>query len=620
MIVRKILWTLWLQGWENAPPLVKTCLDSWRVHHPTWTIVELSLDNLAIWLELDELLPDGKWRKLPPAALSDIIRTELLATYGGVWVDSTLYCTRPLDEWLPNNMPNGFFAFASPGPDRMLASWFLATTPDHYLIQEWRRRVRAYWFTREEAGAYFWLHYLFGDAYGEDSEFRRLWDAVPKITADGAHFFYPCEERLEAPVKVKDLFAIERCTSPVFKLSHKISSEPAPPGSVMAYLLRRQSGGQPALKSKEFRARPAKVAFEKSPEGLRTLYSGLQPPTIKKGAGRFEKATVIAGHLLNALKKKVTSPAKKRILILWYGSLDGHGTVGDLLSAQAVSNALVDAGYEIDCASASVFAGLAGRVVNWRQAMPRDYLAVVFVCGPMIKNHPEINALIGRFRGNVKIGIGVSLFPHDHFNYFDPFDQAFAREGGLVAFEDVAILAPLKQYAPRHEEFTIGVVLSGPQFEYGPDACLDDETQTMVYSAAASLRGTRRGRVIVIENHLRRSDVEPNEIEERYAQCDLIFTSRFHGAMLALRRQVPFVAIDQIRGGGKVSRLLGPKWPFVYQAESTTPEILVNAANSAMNRENLGLLWLVREQARMEAAVSLRELHQSLDVLAGFRR
>ena len=619
MALQKVLWTLWLQGRENAPPMIRTCLASWRAYHPDWTIVELNSETLADWIDLDEISPDGKWKDLPPAGLSDIVRCELLATYGGVWVDSSLYCARAIGEWLPENIPNGFFAFSQPGPDRLLASWFIATTPDHYLIREWRRRVRRFWQDRVECSDYFWFHHLFGQAYEEDSEFRRLWDEVPKIAADGPHFFYPFEERAETSVGIKDLFAIGQQTSPAFKLSHRVP-DTARPGSVMAYFMQRRLPNDHERKPRVWRGVPlrprlAVPVLRKAPKD-----TARAAPVSEVLFDAARKIRPLAGKFIKALRGHSGRHGRKRILVLWYGALEGHGTIGDLLSVRAVGNALLEAGYQIDSASAKSFPGLAGRIVNWERAVPGEYFAVVFVCGPIMKNHPQINALIQRFRNNITIGIGVSLFPHGHFNYFNPFDAVFAREGGLLRFADVAISAPLEPLGHHGGTFTIGVVLRGAQTEYGVSDCLDVETQAMVREAVERLVSARGGQVVTLENHLRRSGVDSSEIEKAYAQCDLIFTSRFHGAVLALRQQIPFVAVDQIRGGGKVSRLLGGDWPFVYRAEAASAEVLVGAAEAVMTREGRGLLRLARDKALMESEVSLKALRASLDTLARFPR
>jgi hypothetical protein len=102
------------------------------------------------------------------------------------------------------------------------------------------------------------------------------------------------------------------------------------------------------------------------------------------------------------------------------------------------------------------------------------------------------------------------------------------------------------------KEVTVGVVFRGMQSEYGPEHCLWKKTRDITSEAAEALTSKYGGRVIEIENHLYRSGLTPQEIETQYSNCDLIVSSRFHSAMLALRHGVPSIAIDQIQGGAKL--------------------------------------------------------------------
>src|SRR3954453_20542988 len=132
----RVVWTLWLQGWETAPPLVQACLRSWQRRNPTWTVRTLTRDNISQYLDLLSTYPDVNLDQIPAAALSDMIRIALLSQHGGVWADSTVFCVMPLDRWIDDYSRTGFFAFARPGPDRMLSSWFLASEPHHPLTVE----------------------------------------------------------------------------------------------------------------------------------------------------------------------------------------------------------------------------------------------------------------------------------------------------------------------------------------------------------------------------------------------------------------------------------------------------------------------------------------------------
>ncbi len=236
--IPKIIWMLWFQGWENAPMLVKKCKATWIKQNPNWTIHFLTTKNLSDFINLEAIVPGYKNKEIRPESLSNIIRAALLLKYGGVWVDSTLYCNKPLDKWLPQcTSDSDFFAFANPGPDRMLSSWFLAATPNHLIIQKWLQETINYWSVRNMRHTYFWFHYLFGDLYNKDEALKNLWDKTPKLSADAPHYFFPYETTFHKELSEKDKNEIDKPTTPVFKLTHKYDESLISNTSMLHYLL-----------------------------------------------------------------------------------------------------------------------------------------------------------------------------------------------------------------------------------------------------------------------------------------------------------------------------------------------------------------------------------------------
>ena len=130
----KIIWTYWHQGWEHAPPLVKQCHQSWVRFNPDYEVRALDENTLAEHVELprsiDFARPDLTVQKVAAFA-----RLGLLCRHGGVWTDATVYCTRPLSDWLEQYFQCRFFAFRSPGLDRLMSNWFLAAEPDSIILQ-----------------------------------------------------------------------------------------------------------------------------------------------------------------------------------------------------------------------------------------------------------------------------------------------------------------------------------------------------------------------------------------------------------------------------------------------------------------------------------------------------
>lgn len=559
----KIIWILWLQGWESAPPIVQACIKTWQVQNPGWVIHTLDTKTLSNYLDPATLVPFTT-KSLPPEALSDVIRILLLERYGGVWVDSTVYCLQPLDSWLPERVTSGFFAFANPGPDLLLSSWFLAAAKGNYLVQEWHRLVFNYWAQHKEPDQYFWFHQLFAEACAADSFFREAWQATPTLSAVPPHHYLPYE-KLALPLSPYDRTFLDTPSTPVLKLTHKLPQVMYPPDSVLRHLQDRA-------------------------EALAATQPNLQPS------------------------------APRTLLVAWYGSFAGHGTIGDLLALQSVVSHLVGLGHRVYHASAQDLNIEGSQRVSWQDVPPSAFDAFLFVCGPILKQHPQIQALFKKFEHLSKFGVGVSLFPPDHFNYINPFDKVLAREGQPEQFEDVAILSPTRHTRPTQvpgQPFTIGLVLRGPQSEYGPDLCLWEQTEQLVLEAANQLLQQRPGRLIRIENHLQQSGLSPTELEAQYAACDLIFTSRFHGAMLALRHHIPFIAIDQIQGGAKVRELVGGTfWPYVYAVDQVNVAHLVADARYLLSGHLNSLLFSTRTRVISRANLTLLHLTDLIQTLS----
>ena len=187
----KEIFILWFQGFNNAPDIVKKCLKSWLYYNSDWNINIIDDSNLKNYIKLEEYI-DVTNKQINKTALSDFIRCVLLKKYGGLWVDATTFCNKSLNDWLPNYINEGFFAFDKPAPDRLISSWFLYSQENNYIINSWCKSVINYYKINNNPHNYFWFHYLFGDLYKSDSNFKQVWDRVPKLSANGLgpHYIY----------------------------------------------------------------------------------------------------------------------------------------------------------------------------------------------------------------------------------------------------------------------------------------------------------------------------------------------------------------------------------------------------------------------------------------------
>lgn len=96
--LKKYIWVCWFQGIDEAPELVKHCINSIKINAPSeYEVVILDDINIPNYVTFPAIVLEKYSSGLiSKAQLSDILRFNLLATYGGVWVDATIFCTKEL--------------------------------------------------------------------------------------------------------------------------------------------------------------------------------------------------------------------------------------------------------------------------------------------------------------------------------------------------------------------------------------------------------------------------------------------------------------------------------------------------------------------------------------------
>ena len=143
MAIPKKIWFLWYQGFPQAPLVVKKCYESWQKYNPDWEVIFLDENNLENYIT--PYLPPEKLSQLSKNHQSDLLRVELLAKYGGVWVDATTLCRVPLDKWLENHTQAGFFAFTHQTRGYgWILSWFLAAEKSNLIILKMSQRFASF--------------------------------------------------------------------------------------------------------------------------------------------------------------------------------------------------------------------------------------------------------------------------------------------------------------------------------------------------------------------------------------------------------------------------------------------------------------------------------------------
>lgn len=146
------IWMCWWQGVDQAPEIVKACIDSVRRNSAGREVIVITDGNVAEYVDIPEWMLDKVRSGIASRTnLSDLLRLSLLARYGGIWLDATFFCCRPLDapiysaplfsikrpDYLHGSIASGYFAGYSLGCDER-GRFIFAAARDLFL-EYWNR-------------------------------------------------------------------------------------------------------------------------------------------------------------------------------------------------------------------------------------------------------------------------------------------------------------------------------------------------------------------------------------------------------------------------------------------------------------------------------------------------
>ena len=167
---RKRVWTCWLQGFDNAPAMVKACQESMRRYLTGREIIQLTYENYKDYVTLPEHIVRKYERgQIPPALFADLLRLEVLIQYGGTWMDATMLCTEPgllaKDSWLREIMDCDLFMFQAlrKGDPRFygISNWFITARPGRRPLMVLRDVLTEYWRNYSVTLDYYMFHDFF---------------------------------------------------------------------------------------------------------------------------------------------------------------------------------------------------------------------------------------------------------------------------------------------------------------------------------------------------------------------------------------------------------------------------------------------------------------------------
>lgn len=218
------VWVCWLQGMEQAPPLVQRCYRSLQENLPDREIVLLTEENYGQYVNfpthIAEKIASGV---ITRTHFSDLLRLELLINHGGTWIDATVFCS---GGQIPDYMLNGelfLFQNLKPGLDghpTCISSWFITACTNHPILLLTRALLYSYWQAHNKMVDYFLIHDFFQLAI---EAYPQLWNKVTPFSNATPHIlllrlFETYEE---------DIYCAICAQTPFHKLSYKFDKTSA---------------------------------------------------------------------------------------------------------------------------------------------------------------------------------------------------------------------------------------------------------------------------------------------------------------------------------------------------------------------------------------------------------
>ncbi len=179
------IWICWWQGINNAPEIVKKCVSSICSCVAPYEVIILDNENYRNYVNIPEwLISKREQGFITNTHFSDILRCELLAEHGGIWLDATFFATDfKVDEifelpvWSIKRPDYGHLSVAC----GRFANYSLACNFENRkafaIIRDY---LYEYWKVNDRMIDYLFLDYLIELALRHNHYLKEMFDNIPK--------------------------------------------------------------------------------------------------------------------------------------------------------------------------------------------------------------------------------------------------------------------------------------------------------------------------------------------------------------------------------------------------------------------------------------------------------
>lgn len=215
-----VVWVCWFQGEANMPETIRCCFESIKKYSSCSEVRLITMENFNQFVSIPQYIIDKVQNgKITLTHFSDILRCNLLAEYGGVYIDAGLLLTNELQLL---ELP--FFSVKLHKPEndcsyvseyRWLAG-FMGGVKGNALHMFMRDFLNAYHKKYSTLIDYFLVDYTIATAYNNITSVKKMIDAVPYNNED----IYYVGNNLFSPLKENELKTVLQNTR-IYRIGYK---------------------------------------------------------------------------------------------------------------------------------------------------------------------------------------------------------------------------------------------------------------------------------------------------------------------------------------------------------------------------------------------------------------
>lgn len=232
------VWVCWFQGEDSMPETIQFCYESIKKYSGERKVQLITLENYSEFISLPSYVIEKVNKGIISLThFSDIIRCNLLADYGGIYIDAGLLLTADLQI---SSLP--FFSIKKHKPEndnsfvseyRWVAG-FMAGAQGNLLHLFMKDFFNVYHQRKDMLIDYFLVDYVIALAYNNFPIVKRMVDAVPYNNEE----CYYIQNHLFEPLDIEKLKQVLGKTS-IFRIGYKGFPKVIDEGSLYNYLFKK---------------------------------------------------------------------------------------------------------------------------------------------------------------------------------------------------------------------------------------------------------------------------------------------------------------------------------------------------------------------------------------------